>query len=345
MPNRYNTATPACCFVVILTKCWDVAVLCLMKSRMVLVAAGCLLVGGVVGNAFTTSAENGATPRSGAALDSQTTFVEMTPCRLVDSRPASSDNSAVFKAAGQLGAATTKSYQASGKCGVPSNATAIGANVTSVRPTTNTYLTVWDKGATRPTASTLNAVPSTPATANSTTVPLSSSGEFSIYNNAGQVHYIVDVLGYYVDGFGTSARPDLTDTGDGFALVFEHDVTFDYETCLDPYPCSTDVFRGFWGTIVNLENEARWVSVVTTSRCPAYSFTSPTLGTVQVPALEPGTIIDPEFFPVRVEARSTTAIDFDGQCGGISDATMDGGGTMREAVAAQTFGTKEFTPG
>ena len=79
----------------------------------------------VAGNAFTTLAE----PAASAELDSQSTFVEMTPCRLVDTRPKSDDNTAVVQDEGVIGKETKRTYIAAGSCGVPSNATSLSVNL------------------------------------------------------------------------------------------------------------------------------------------------------------------------------------------------------------------------
>ena len=301
-----------------------------MKLTKVLLVAGGLVAGAVAGNAITTLAQ----PASPAVLDSQSTFVEMTPCRLVDTR---TGRSAEISGQGQIGQGESRTYSGAGSCGVPSNATSLSVNLTSVGSTFETYMTLWDTGAAKPNASTLNPNPLLPVSANTTNVPLSTSGKFDIYNFAGQVDYVIDVLGYYVDGFGTSAIPNLPDTGDGFSLISDHYATTVSERCTPINPsCTNHVDGDFWGAVVNLENEARWVQVVSASRCPAYS-----LNGSNYPALEPGTIISD---PLRVEPKSTTAVLFTGPCGGREDAVVDGGGTMFDAVAAQTFATKEFIP-
>ena len=305
-----------------------------MKLTKVLLVAGGLVAGAVAGNAFTTLAQ----PAPSAVLDSQSTFVEMTPCRLVDTRAKSVDNTAVVQDEGALGKETKRTYTAAGKCGIPSNATSLSVNLAAITPTSDTFMTLWDTGSDRPNSSAVNPEAALSVTGNTTNVALSSSGKFDIYNNAGQVHYAIDVLGYYVDGFGSSARPDLTDSGDGFALISDHYVTTVYERCIpiNPPSCTNYVEGDFWGAVVNLENEARWVQVVSASRCPAYSVVGS-----NYPAVEPGTIISD---PLRVEPKSTTAIYFTGPCGDREDAVVDGGGTMFDAVAAQNFATKEFIP-
>jgi len=74
---------------------------------------------------------------------------------------------------------------------------ALALNVTAIGATAPTFLTVWP-GGTRPTASSLNPVPGQPPTPNGVIAQLSTDGSFAIYNLAGDVDVIVDVVGYYV---------------------------------------------------------------------------------------------------------------------------------------------------
>ncbi|MDG0975066.1 MAG: hypothetical protein P8O21_01040, partial [Ilumatobacter sp.] len=139
---------------------------------------------------------------------SQSTFVAMTPCRLVDTRAPSVDNTAVVQDEGALGKESKRTYTAAGSCGVPSNATSLSVNLAAITPTLNTFMTLWDTGSDRPNSSAVNPEAALSVTGNTTNVALSSSGQFDIYNNAGQVDYVIDVLGYYAkppkgDEFGT----------------------------------------------------------------------------------------------------------------------------------------------
>jgi hypothetical protein len=68
-----------------------------------------------------------------------------------------------------------------------------------VNATAPTFLTIYPNDATRPTASSLNPQPGSPATPNAVITDLSPGGRFAIFNNAGTVDVIVDVNGYFVD--------------------------------------------------------------------------------------------------------------------------------------------------
>ena len=101
-----------------------------------------------------------------------------------------------------LGANDTHTVAAvgnSGECiGIPTTATGLQLNVTAVNATAPTFLTIWAAG-TRPKASSLNPSPQQPPAPNAVTTGLSTSGQFQVYNRAGSVELIVDVVGYYSD--------------------------------------------------------------------------------------------------------------------------------------------------
>ena len=97
--------------------------------------------------------------------------------------------------------------------GVPPAATGVVANVTVAGTTASTYLTVWPAGTAMPTASNLNAVPGQ-TVANMVTVGLG-GGQIALFNFAGTTDVVVDVAGYYTDGFHPIAPARLADTRSG----------------------------------------------------------------------------------------------------------------------------------
>lgn len=168
-------------------------------------------------------------------------FVPIEPCRLADSRPGSNNTG---PRSGKLGAGTTQTYNAfdaSTTCDgqIPLDATSVAMNVTALGATVQSFLTIWADGP-RPNSSSLNPAPGEPPTPNAVTTALSSSGTFSIYNDAGETHVLVDVTGYYVGHdervsneifisstafaytTGTSGYPyfDSTLTGGGYPGVY-----------------------------------------------------------------------------------------------------------------------------
>ena len=132
------------------------------------------------------------------------TLVPITPCRVMDTRPAGHNvgpRSAPLTADETYTVDAVNATADAGNCAglIPSNATAISVNMTTVDATVGTFLTVWEADKPRPLASSLNPAPGQPPTPNAVTTNLNSDGEFSIYNNLGTVHVLADINGYYTD--------------------------------------------------------------------------------------------------------------------------------------------------
>ena len=137
---------------------------------------------------------------------SASAYVPIAPCRLVDTRaayqvgtrstPISAQEIATFAVWGQ-----------NGNCDIPTTATGIASNVTAVNPTQSSYLTVFPADAAQPLASNLNWTPTSPPTPNQVTVGLSATGAIKVYNLAGTIDVIVDVVGYYVLSSSGPAGP------------------------------------------------------------------------------------------------------------------------------------------
>jgi hypothetical protein len=81
-------------------------------------------------------------------------------------------------------------------------------NVTAVDPSQGSYLTVWPSGAIQPVASNLNFVGGE-TVANRIMVPVSSSGQVSLYNNAGSTDVVVDVNGWFTNGSSDTQTGDV----------------------------------------------------------------------------------------------------------------------------------------
>lgn len=133
-------------------------------------------------------------PGNNVVVRVQSAFRPLQPARILDSR----DGTGGFNT--PWGPATTRDLQVSGQGGVPATATAVVMNVTVTGPTSASHLTIWPKGAATPATSNLNfsAGQTIP---NLVTVKLGTDGKVSIFNNAGNVQVIADVVGYY-DGNG-----------------------------------------------------------------------------------------------------------------------------------------------
>ena len=141
------------------------------------------------GGVLTSSASAPAAPSS---------FVPITPCRLLDTRPAP-DN--VGPRSAPLGAHTTFTAMAwgvNGNCVIPAGATALSMNLAAVNPTASSYMTVFPADSSLPLAANLNYIAGQPPTPNSVTAALSTDGRISFYNLTGTVDIAVDVVGYFV---------------------------------------------------------------------------------------------------------------------------------------------------
>ena len=129
-----------------------------------------------------------------------TAFVPITPCRVVDTRPAPDTVGARTSPLGPEETFTVSAHGDNGDCtGIPVGATGLSLNVTALGATSGTFLTLWATGATQPTASNLNPQPGQPPTPNAVTTGLSAGGQFNIFNKVGSVNVIVDIVGYYTD--------------------------------------------------------------------------------------------------------------------------------------------------
>jgi hypothetical protein len=163
-----------------------------------------LHVGIIVGLAAATATAVGFVP-SAAAVDGNTasTYVPIDPCRLADTRAktAADPTQGVGARLTPLKAQETVPFTVwgtNGNCTIPTSATGIATNVTAVNPNASSYLTVWPAdAATRPTASNLNWIATSPPTPNQVTVGLSSAGVINAFSNAGTVDLIIDIVGYY----------------------------------------------------------------------------------------------------------------------------------------------------
>ena len=127
------------------------------------------------------------------------TFHSLVPARLLETRPGLTTIDGQAQGDGAVGAGHSIVLMVVGRGGVP--ATGVGSvalNVTVTEPTAATFITVYPDGATRPTASNLNATPGQ-TVPNMVIVPVGEGGQVDLYNNAGTAQLVVDVLGWFPD--------------------------------------------------------------------------------------------------------------------------------------------------
>ena len=124
-------------------------------------------------------------------------FVPVVPCRLVDTRPGSLFGSRSTP----LGAGETVTFAvwgSNGSCAIPVSATGVAGNVTAVGATAATFVTLYPADVAQPPTSNLNPSPGQPPIPNQLTVGLSAAGAVKVFNNAGSVDLIIDIVGYHV---------------------------------------------------------------------------------------------------------------------------------------------------
>ena len=125
-------------------------------------------------------------------------FHALTPSRILDTR------NAIGSVDGPLGAGETRSLTVAGHGGVPiSGATAAVINVTVTDSTAPSFLTVWPAGDARPETSSLNW-PEAATRPNLVIAALSPDGKVELFNLAGDVEVVADVVGWYGSDPGDS---------------------------------------------------------------------------------------------------------------------------------------------
>jgi hypothetical protein len=142
------------------------------------------------------------TSAAGPAASARSVFVPITPCRIMDTRPAP-DNVGIRTS--PLGASDTHTIDVrgvNGNCTIPTAALGLSMNITIANPTANSFLTVFPADVTRPLASNLNWVGGQAATPNAVTTNISANGKISFFNLAGTVDVLADIVGYYAPAPG-----------------------------------------------------------------------------------------------------------------------------------------------
>ena len=127
-------------------------------------------------------------------------FFPVEPCRLADTRANPNTVGTRTTPLGVDETVTFAGWGVTGNCDLPTGITALSLNVTAVEATQQTNLRFFPAGAELPTTANLNPTPGSPPIPNSVQVGLNvSNGQFSVFNRAGSVSVIIDVVGYYDD--------------------------------------------------------------------------------------------------------------------------------------------------
>jgi hypothetical protein len=167
------------------------------RLTAILTAIGLTITSG--GLAIAIAANNDKVGTDTIGTGERPVFVPITPCRVMDTRPAPNT---VGPRNTPIGASATYSpvvLGANGNCVIPGDALGLGMNVTIVSPTAASFLTVFPTGAPKPVTSNLNWTSGHAPIANAVTVRIGTAGKISFFNNKGKVHVVADIVGYYVD--------------------------------------------------------------------------------------------------------------------------------------------------
>jgi hypothetical protein len=151
-------------------------------------------------------------------------LVPVSPARILDTRINQG-------AVGPVGQGGTINLRVRGMGGVPtSNVTGVVLNVTATGPTAGTFVTVYPDDIARPLASNLNLTPGM-TRPNLVMVKVGANGGVNLFNLAGSVHLVADVVGYYQTGapMGTFAGRVIP-----LSTPFRAFDTRDYATRLGP---------------------------------------------------------------------------------------------------------------
>lgn len=156
--------------------------------------------------------------------DQDSTFVPTAGCRLTDTRPAPFTAGPRSTPLGADESFTVSVHGANGECtgalAIPSDAVGVALNVTAVNATAGSHLTVYPADLTSvPTLSNLNVRAGSTATPNKVDVKLSPDGKIKVYNFAGSVNVIIDVVGYYTKSSLQELAVELGDVKSDLAAV------------------------------------------------------------------------------------------------------------------------------
>ena len=125
-------------------------------------------------------------------------FVPISPCRVMDTRPATKVGPRVTPlAAKEIHSIDVRGTN--GDCTIPTDATGLSLNVTVTDGSASSYLTVFPSGAAQPNASNLNWVAGQAPVPNAVNAAIGADGKVSFFNFAGTVDVIADITGYYID--------------------------------------------------------------------------------------------------------------------------------------------------
>jgi hypothetical protein len=147
-----------------------------------------MVVNEATNTAYVPNFADGTVSEIGANTTLQ--FVNMTPCRLVDTRPE-------YGGSGPIPGGTSETFNVTqlGGCNIPTNAAAYALNVTVVPNGRLGFLTLWPASQLLPNISLMNSLDGR-IKANAATVQAGVNGAISVYVN-NTTNVLIDIDGYY----------------------------------------------------------------------------------------------------------------------------------------------------
>ncbi|WP_420451552.1 BclA C-terminal domain-containing protein [Ilumatobacter sp.] len=183
-------------------------------------------------------------------------FVSLSPQRALDTR-----TGVGVASAARLGERETITLEIAGVGSVPSDATSVAINTTFPKASTEpSFVTIWPTGDARPTTSANNSTPGQ-ETPNLLLARLGDGGAIDIYNDKGEAHFVVDVVGYFVPADSVSGLGTGSGGGDGRTLVGDGEPTPSSGSDGDTYLDRVDLVfygpktTGGWGAGVDLTGD------------------------------------------------------------------------------------------
>ncbi len=156
---------------------------------------------------------NGAFPSVSTAF-----YTNVTPSRLLETRPGNSTTDGQFNNIGRRAGGTVTAVQVSGRFGIPSNASAVSLNVTVIEPSATGYMVVYPCGIPPPTTSSVNYTGG--GIISNAVISKLGSGQVCIYTN-NDTDLVIDVNGAFNDVTSFKSVPPvrLLDTRPGYSTV------------------------------------------------------------------------------------------------------------------------------
>ena len=133
-------------------------------------------------------------PVKAALPTSASSYVGITPCRVVDTRGNGFGGSYGPPA---LTAGNPRTFVMAGQCGIPSNAQAVVVNFAVILPSADGFLTAYPSGGSVPLVSNVNFHPGQ-VTSNGAILALGDSGGITVFTGGANAELVIDVNGYFV---------------------------------------------------------------------------------------------------------------------------------------------------